>query len=82
MQTETNSTTKTKSTAKRAERTPLKTICGQLKIETKAARVVLRKAIRNGDLPKSTHEIGESRWDLTPVNAVKAKAILKAHFDN
>ena len=59
-------------------RIPLKRICAELKIEPKAARVKLRRALRREDSPLSAtlHSIG-GRWDLTPAQAKAVKAELR-----
>lgn len=50
---------------------PLKTICGQLKIEPRLAR----RKLRNAEL--SFHGMRE-RWTFTPSQATKVKEILRA----
>lgn len=56
--------------ARKVERTPLKTICGQLKIDPKAARRKLRKA-------GFTWHGSRERWTMTEAQATKVREILK-----
>lgn len=64
---------KAKTSAKRVpktDKTPLKTVCAQLKVDPKAARRKLRKA---GPAFHGKRE----RWMLTPAQVAKVKEILR-----
>lgn len=73
---ETTSTTSTapatapRKTGKKAERTPLKALCKQLRIEPKAARRKLRAA-------KFSWHGHRERWTMTEAQLARAKEILK-----
>jgi hypothetical protein len=78
--------TKTKGKGKVAAKTsggliPLKRICADLGIETKPARVKLRRAWRRTDAkgkPEGNVAFHDknARWDLTPAQAKEVRAIL------
>lgn len=59
-----------KKAAKPSGKTPLKTICGPLKMDPKAARRKLRKA-------GFTWHDKRDRWTFTDAQAAKAKEILR-----
>lgn len=59
-------------------RIALKTICGELGVDPKRARVKLRRALRREENPAvGFHSIG-SRWDLSAAEAKEVRAILSA----
>lgn len=55
------------------ERTPLKKVCGPLKIDPKTARRVLRKQ------SLAFHDLG-NRWDLTDHQVQRVKEVLRAYL--
>lgn len=69
--TTTTPATTPKRVARKVERTPLKAICKQLRVEPKAARRVLRKAAG-----LSFHGSRE-RWTFTEAQAAKVREILR-----
>lgn len=72
MNTPSNDTTTTEAPkARKAERTPLKSICGSLRIDPKAARRLLRKS------PGLSFHGSRERWTFTDAQAEKVREILK-----
>lgn len=56
---------------RKIERTPLKSICGSLKIDPKAARRLLRKS------PGLSFHGSRERWTFTEAQAEKVRELLK-----